>query len=82
MKQPYVIATLDQAFLVVDCQIIGEVNVKKLPLYILAAYFVFNVEYIKGCRNFFSYLEILLLGAKPEKATASVKHFMATIQLQ
>ena len=65
-----------------DCQRIDEVDMKKLPLYILAAYFVFNVEYIKGCSNLFSYLEILLLGAKPEKAAASVKHFMGTVQLQ
>jgi len=72
---------LDQAFLVVDFQVIGEVDLKRLPLYILAAYFVFNVEYARGCSNLFSYLEILLLGANPEKATASVKHFMGTIQL-
>ena len=59
MKQPHYIATLDQGFLVVDCQIIGKVDLKKLPLYILAAYLsnrlrdavVFSVQ-------------ILLLGVK------------------
>ena len=45
----------------VDCQLIGEVDMKKLPLYILAAYFVFNIQYIKGCSNLFGYLETLLL---------------------
>ena len=74
------IVSLEQAFLIVDCQIIDEVDAKRLPLYLLAAYFVFNVEYIKGCNNLFSYLE--LLGAKPEKATALVKHFMGAMQLQ
>ena len=46
------IALLKQAFLIVDCQSIEE-DAKKLPLHLLAAYFVFNVEYIKeyikGC---------------------------------
>jgi len=44
MTQSYIIAMLDQAFLVVHYQVIGKVDLKRLPLYILTAYFVFNVE--------------------------------------
>ena len=56
--QPYLLVTgdinePDQVFLVVDCQVIGEVELKNLTLVLLAAYFVYNICYAKGCNNFF-----------------------------
>ena len=54
------LAEPEQYFLVIDCIIIGEVKVEQLPLILLAAYFVFNICYVKGCSNMFSFLEVFL----------------------
>ena len=85
--QPYLfgIGTLaepEQYFLVIDCIIIGEVKVEQLPLILLAAYFVFNICYVKGCSNMFSFLEVLLCKSSLDKATASVNHFITSLHMQ
>lgn len=83
--EPFVIITgdlscPDQAFLVVDCVIIGTVDITKIPLALLSAYFVFNICYVKGCTNVFSFLEVLLLNASVDKVTTAVKHFLTALQ--
>ena len=82
--EPYILLTgdindPDQAFLVIDCQIIGEVELKNIPITLLAAYFVFNICYVKGCHNMYSYLEVLFLNASPDKVSPTVKHFMTAL---
>ena len=68
-----------QAYLVVDSHVIDEVPIDDLPFALMAAYFVFNICYPKGCNNFYSFLEILVLNYSPEKASPSVKHLLAKI---
>lgn len=82
--QPYVLATgtvsnPDQFFLVVDCVVLGEVDVEQVSLILLAVYFVFNISYVKGCSNMFRYLEILFCKSNPDKASPTVKHFITAL---
>lgn len=68
-----------QAYLVVDNHIVDEVPITDLPLALMAAYFVFNICYPKGCNNFYSFLEVVVLGYSPEKASPTVKYFLTKI---
>lgn len=82
--QPYLLVTgdmnePDQVFLVVDCQVIGEVEIENLTLVLLAAYFVYNICYVKGCNNFFSFLEVLYFNSNSDKVAATVKHFFTAL---
>ena len=64
-----------QAFLVVDCHVIGEVELNKIPL----AYFVFNICYCKECYNMYSYLEVLCLDANASKISPTIKHLITAL---
>lgn len=69
-----------QIFLVVDKVIVTEVKNKfDVLLTLLSAYYVFNICYPKGCHNFFSFLEIKVLGITPKKITSTVSHFLARV---
>ena len=48
-------------------------------LTLLSAYYVFSICYPKGCHNFFSFLEIKVLGITPKKITSTVSHFLARV---
>ena len=56
------------AYLVVDQQVIDEVPIHNLPYLLIAAFFVYNICYPKDCSNFYSFLEISMLGYSAEKA--------------
>ena len=62
--------------------VIGEVDIQCIPMFILAAYFVYHICYARGCHNLFSYFEVLFLDANPIKLPSSIKHFMTTIMSQ
>ena len=67
------------AYLVVDQQVIDEVPIHNLPYLLIAAFFVYNICYPKGCSNFYSFLEISMLGYSAEKASPSVSHLLAKL---
>ncbi|XP_019852127.1 PREDICTED: uncharacterized protein LOC109582011 [Amphimedon queenslandica] len=82
--QPFALVTgnihsPEQAFLAVDCNLIGEVPLDAIPLYIVAAYFVFNICYIKGCHNVFAFFEALLFPVTGSSMPSTVQHFMAAL---
>ena len=79
---PYVlISGEDQGFLVVDKVIISDVkSLYDIPFVLMAAYFVFNICYPKGCSNLFSHLEIITLKYPPNKASPTVKHFLSSLK--
>ena len=61
----------DQGFLVVDCVIVGSVEMNKSPLS-YCQHILSLTCYIKGC-NMFSFFEVLL--ASVDKLTSTIKHF-------
>ena len=67
---PYVLVTgrLDnpeQAFLVVDKKIVSELQTfLDVPFSLMSAFFVFNIQYLVGCCNFYTFMELLILNLK------------------
>ena len=71
-----------QAFLVADKKIVSEVQCfEDLPFCLMSAYFVFNIHYPTGCSNFFQFMEVITLNFPVKKASLTVKHFMASIDI-
>ena len=69
-----------QTFLVVDKTIVCEMEVPNdIPFILMAAFFVFNICYPKGCSNLFSFMEILTLNYPSDRASATVKHFLSSL---
>lgn len=68
-----------EAHLVVDKNVIDVVEMADLPFALLAAFFVFNICYPRGCSNFYTMLEILMLHYSCEKANPSVKQLLPKI---
>lgn len=67
------------AYLVVDSIVVDNIRTEDIPFCVLSAYYVFNICYPKGCNNFFSFLEIVILNYSSEKAPPSVKHILAAL---
>ena len=67
----------DEAFLVTDKEIC---KVGEIPVVLVAAFHVFNICYPTGCKNFYSLLEVIILGNSINKTTTSVKHMYASLQ--
>ena len=64
-----------------DKIIISEVKCHyDLPFALMAAFFVFNIRYPRGCNNLFSFLEIITLKYPSNKASATVKYFLSSLQ--
>ena len=65
--------TVDPAVLVVEKQIICSIpKPGYIPIALLAAYYVFDIEYIEGSHNMFTALEIMLLDKVPAKVPSKV----------
>lgn len=82
---PYILVTGEddgmQTFLVVDKSILSEVPLNcTLPFVLMAAFFVFNICYPKGCSNLYSFMEIVTLGYPASKSSVTVKHFLSSLQ--
>ena len=68
-SEPYVIVVgnsenPEQAFLVMDKNILSEINIEDIPVCLLAVFYVFNICYPPGCNNFYCFLEVALLDLK------------------
>ena len=68
-----------QAFLIVDMQIISEIDCKDTLLFLLCAFFVFNICYTNGCSNVDHFCEYSLLNIKSTKTPMSVSHLLASL---
>ena len=76
--QPYLVAAGDindcgQYFLEADCQVVMSLTIHPV-LALLASYFVYNICYPKGCKNFYSFLEIFFVDAQRSKVPISVNN--------
>ena len=69
-----------QAFLVVDKQVVMDVAISDIPLILMSAFFVFNIQYPNGCANFYTFMEVFTLGFGLENANPSVKNFVSSLE--
>ena len=52
----------------------------EVPVYLLAAYYVYNMQYPEGLESFYMFLEhIVLEKAPPKKLPANLAHFITYI---
>lgn len=81
--EPYILVTDHEntikATLIVDKRVIDDVSGKRLPFALMSSFFVFNICYPKGCNNFYSMLEVLLLNFSCEKLTTTCKNLLPKI---
>ena len=69
-----------QTFLIIDKTLVSEVPLNcNLPFVLMAAFFSFNICYPKGCGNLYSFMEIVTLSYPANKASATVKHFLSSL---
>ena len=69
-----------QPFLVVDKHIVCEItDLLDIPYMLMAAFFVFNIHYMQGCNNFYSFMEVITLNFPGNKASPTVKHIVDSI---
>jgi hypothetical protein len=82
--QPMVVYnTVDPPALVVEKQIIFSIpKPEYIPMALLAAYYVFDMEYIKGSINVFTALQIMLLDKMPAKIPNKVGVLRSALQQQ
>lgn len=59
MVDPHIVITAEdrEAVLVVDKQVIDKLDIINIPFALMAAFFVFNICYPKGCSTFYSFLK-------------------------
>jgi len=56
-----------QTFLITDCFVVCEIEIKVVPLALLSALFVYNIKYPKGCWNAYTFLEYALFSLNHKK---------------
>ena len=64
------------AILVVEHQIMCNMPLKEVPLGLMAAFYVFNMEYPKGIQKTLMALEIIVLDIVPAKVHPKVASFL------
>ena len=82
--QPLVVYnTVDPPVLIVEKQTVLSIpKPEYIPTALLAAYYVFDMEYAKGSINVFTALEILLLDKMPAKVPNKVGVLLSVLQQQ
>ena len=68
-----------QCFSVIDGKVLCEIPLDDAPIFLLAAFYTFNICYPVGCHNLYCFLEVILLKLEEPHivVTISVKNFLA-----
>lgn len=75
--------TVDPPVLVIEKQVICTVpKPGYIPAALLAGYYIFDIEYVRGSENVFTTLEILLLDKVPTKLPNKVGILLSALQQQ
>ena len=80
---PYVliIPDSDQVFLIVDRSVVCEISDhSNIPLYLLGAFYCFNICYTPGCSNYYLFLEFMFLNLAESKLTNSVQILISALE--
>ena len=61
---------LKEVILVVEKKTVTTFQPKELPLILLGAFYAYNMHYTEGCKNLYSFFEVVFLDrSKPTKKT-------------
>ena len=71
----------EQAFFIIDGNVLSDIPVDDVPVYLLAAFYAFNICYPVGCHNMYCFLEVVLLTLEEAHivVTSSIKNFLARL---
>ena len=64
-----------EAYLVSEQVVMSKVKMEEIPVNLFATYYVFNMEYCPGARNFFGFLETIFLNIPVQKKT-KINHLL------
>ena len=71
-----------ECFLIVDKKVVCEIScIEDIPFCLMSAFFVFNIHYPLGCNNFYTFMEVITLNYPLKKASITVKHFFAFLDM-
>jgi len=63
-----------EGYLVIENTVMSKIKVDELPIVLFAAYYVFNIEYVPGTRNFYQFLETIFLNVSVPKTKTRLNH--------
>jgi len=63
-------------YLVIENIVMSRIKVEELPIVLFAAYYVFNIEYTAGTRNFYQFLETIFLNVTVPKTKTRLNHLL------
>ena len=63
-------------YLVIENIVMSRIKVEELPIVLFAAYYVFNIEYTTGTRNFYQFLEAIFLNVTVPKTKTRLNHLL------
>ncbi len=71
----------EQAFLIVDKKVVCEIPINDIPIFLLAIFYILNIEYPSGCANVYSFLEVALLSVSEPQVVInpSVNNLLARL---
>ena len=65
-----------EGYLVIENTVMSKIKIEELPIVLFAAYYVFNIEYCVGTRNFYQFLEIIFLNVPVPKTKTRLNHLL------
>lgn len=65
-----------EGYLVSEQIVMSKVKVEEIPVNLFATYYVYNMEYCPGTRNFFNFLEVIFLNVTPPKKAIKLNHLL------
>lgn len=71
-----------EAFLVSEREVICKVPVGEIPLYLLSAFYSFNMQYPRGLTSLYTLLEILLFNIRPKKVPQIVSGLLTWLEFE
>ena len=81
---PYLLVSPEAILLVVDGRKINghAGSADDYPLLLVASYFIYNIEYVKGCNNFYTFFELLFFEETCNhlKLSATVKNLYTVFE--
>ena len=64
-----------------DKKVVDDASFEDIPYILMAVFFIYNICYPKGCINLYSFLEVVLLKFRSDKASLTVKHLLAKLNV-
>ena len=74
------ITAVKEAILVVERIAVATCPPKDLPLLLVGAFYAYNMHYPEGCKNFYTFFEIVFLGRKKPAKKTRLSAIIAKLQ--